>query len=68
MRDCFFTLLGNSLVDSEGAADQKSAGRTILKHLRDLPGAAFGAALYRDLVHSGATRCDVDNMSMSFIM
>jgi hypothetical protein len=24
--------------------------------------------LYRDLVHSGATRCDVDNMSMSFIM
>ena len=64
MRDCFFTLLGNSLVDSEGAADQKSAGRTILKHLRDLP----GAALYRDLVHSGATRCDVDNMSMSFIM
>jgi hypothetical protein len=36
----------------------------ILKHLLKNSGAAFGAALYRDLVHFGATVCDVDNVSM----
>jgi len=40
----------------------------ILKHLLKNSGAAFGATLYRDLVHFGATQCDVDNTSMSFIM
>ena len=41
---------------------------SILKHLRKQSGAAFGAALYRDLVLFGATGCDVDNRSMLFIM
>jgi hypothetical protein len=40
----------------------------ILKHLLKNSGAAFGATLYRDLVPFCATGCDVDNMSMSFIM
>ena len=48
--------------------DLRSAGHAILKHLRKRSGAAFGATLYRDLVLFGATGCDVDNMSMSFIM
>jgi hypothetical protein len=40
----------------------------ILKHLQNWSGAAFGATLYRDLVLFGATVCDVDNTSISFIM
>jgi hypothetical protein len=36
----------------------------ILKRLLKNSGAAFGAALYRDLVHFGATVCDVDNVPM----
>jgi PII-like signaling protein len=51
-----------------GVADQKSAGHAILKHLRECSGAAFGATLYRDLVHFGATECNVDNRYMLFIM
>jgi len=31
-------------------------------------GAAFGATLYRDLVLFGASECDVDNESNSFIL
>jgi hypothetical protein len=31
-------------------------------------GAAFGATLYRDLILFGATECDVDNESISFIL
>ena len=31
-------------------------------------GAAFGAALFRDFVLCGATECNVDNASKSFIL
>ena len=51
-----------------GVVDLRSAGHAILKHLRKRSGAAFGATLYRDLVLFGATVCDVDNVSMSFII
>jgi hypothetical protein len=48
--------------------DNPQVRDAILKRLRKRSGAAFGAALYRNLVHFGATQCDVDKFSLSFIL
>jgi hypothetical protein len=44
--DAFLNAHGRASADIYDTADRKSAGRAILKDLRDLLGAAFGAALF----------------------
>jgi hypothetical protein len=66
--DAFLNAPGRASAHIYSAADRISAGRSILKDLRDLPGAAFGATLYCDLGHFGATMCDLENDSILFIL
>jgi hypothetical protein len=64
---CFLNVPGRESAYIYGAADLKSAVPTILKHLREESGAAFGATLYRDFVLFGATECNVENSYILFL-